>query len=112
MALTPLQLQNAELTTSFVTQYTVPALTKCRLTEILMCNTSGATRTVTICIVESGDTADETTPNVNAIAKGFDLPQGVPVALTFNTWLDAGDFISAKASDTGVTFIASGIEET
>ena len=111
MALTPKQLVNVELTTSFVTMYTVPADTKTRLTEILLCNTAGADRTVTVCVVESGDSATESTPNANAIMKAFSLPQGLPIALPFNTWLETGDLISAKASGTGVVFIASGIEE-
>ena len=111
MALTALQLANNELTTSFVTQYTVPVTSTLRLMEILLCNTSGVARTVTICLPESGETADEATPNANAIMKAFDLPIGLPIALTFNTFLNTGDFISAKASGDGVVLVASGLLE-
>ena len=112
MALLALQLSNTELTTSFVTQYTVGSGKTRRLMEIILCHTSGATRTVTVCFVESGDSADEATPDANAIMKAFDLPAGLPVPLAFNTFFNAGDFISAKASGDGVVFIASGLEET
>ena len=62
MALTALQLSNNELTTSFVTQYTVPASSTLRLMETVFCNTSGVARTVTVCFPESGESADEATP--------------------------------------------------
>ncbi len=112
MSLLALQLANTELTTSFATQYTVGVGKTTRLMETVFCNTSGATRTVTMCFVESGDSADEATPGANAVMKEFDLPAGLPVALTWNTFFNAGDLISAKASGDGVVLIASGIEET
>jgi len=111
LALPALQPTIHDLPTSFVTQYSAPADTTTRLMETILGNTSGATRTVTICFVEVGDIADEATPNANAIAKDFDLPPGLPVPLAFNTFFNAGDFISAKASGDGVVFIASGLEE-
>ena len=111
MALLALQVSNNELTTSFVTQYTVPASKTLRIMEIHLCNTTGAAANVTMCLPESGETADDATPNANAIMKGFDVPPGLPVALAMNTFLNAGDFISAKASVAGVCCIISGLLE-
>lgn len=107
MALTAKQLVNAELAVAVGILYTVPASTKARVTEILLCNNSGAARTVTMHYVESGDTPG----NDNGIMKAFSLPQGVPMTFPMNTWLETGDSIRALASGTGVACIISGIEE-
>ena len=113
MALTLKQLVNNELTTGFVTQYTVGASKKARVTEIILCNCAGVARTATICFVENGDSADDGAgAGTNAIMKAFDLPQGVPMVFPMNSFLETGDLISAKASGVDVTLIISGIEES
>lgn len=112
MAFTAKNLVNNELTASFVTQYTVPALTVTRVTEIIACNNAGATRTITLCFVETGETADDGAgAGTNAIMKAFNLPAGVPIIIPMNSFLEAGDFISAKASGVDVTLHISGIED-
>lgn len=112
MAFTAKNLVNNELTTGFVTQYTVPSATVTRVTEIIACNCAGAARTITLCMVEVGESADDGAgAGTNAIMKAFNLPAGVPIALPMNTFLEAGDFISAKASGADVTLIISGIED-
>lgn len=112
MALTAKNLVNNELTTSFVTQYTVPASTKTRVTEILVCNAAGATRTISLGFVESGDTIDDGAgAGVNVIMDAFDLPQGIPMVFPMNSWLETGDLISAKASGADVFLHVSGLEE-
>ncbi len=112
MALTAKQLVNAELPTSNGTLYTVPASTKARVTEIWLCNASGAARTATLHYVESGDSADTGAGSgVNTIMKTFDLPQGVPIALPCNSWLEAGDTIQGLASGADVAVFISGLEE-
>lgn len=112
MAFTAKSLVNNELITSFATQYTVPSATVTRMTEIIACNCSGAGRTITLCLVEVGETADDGAGSgTNAIMKEFNLPPGVPMTFPQNTFLGAGDFISAKASGADVTLIISGIED-
>ena len=112
MAFTPKNLVNNELTTSFVTQYTVPTATVTRVTEIIACNCAGATRTITLCYIETGESADDGAgAGTNAIMKEFNLPAGVPITLPLNSFLEAGDFISAKASGADVTLHISGIED-
>lgn len=107
MALTAKQLVNAELALAIGTLYAVPASTKTRVTEILLCNNAGAARTVTMHFVESGDTAGDD----NGIMKAFSLPQGVPMVFPMNTWLETGDLIRGFASGADVACIISGIEE-
>lgn len=112
MALTAKNLVNNELTTSFVTQYTVPGATKTRVTEVIVTNCAGAARTITLALVESGDSADDGAgAGVNCIMDLFDLPQGVPMIFPMNSWLETGDFISAKASGADVFLHVSGLEE-
>ncbi len=113
MTLSAKQLVNAELPTSNGTLYTVPGSTKTRISEVLLCNCAGAARTATLHFVESGDSADTGAgAGVNAFMKTFDLPQGVPIILPMNSWLEAGDTIQGLASGADVAIFVSGFEET
>lgn len=113
MTLTAKQLVNAELPTSNGTLYTVPGSTKARITEIWLCNAAGAARTATLHYVESGDSADTGAgAGVNTTMEAFDLPQGVPIILPCNSWLEAGDTIQGFASGADVAIFVSGFEET
>lgn len=106
------QLVNAELPTSNGTLYTVPAVTKTRITEIWLCNAAGAARTATLHYVESGDSADTGAgAGVNTIMEAFDLPQGVPIIIACNSFVEAGDTIQGLASGADVAVMISGIEE-
>lgn len=112
MALTAKNLVNAEMGTGNTTYYTVPAVTKTRVTEILMCNCAGAARTATLHYVESGDSADTGAgAGVNALMETFDLPQGVPVVFPMNSWLEVGDTIQGLASGADVFLHISGFED-
>lgn len=103
---------NAELPTSNGTIYTVPASTKARVTEIILCNAAGATRTATLHFVESGDSADTGAGSgVNCFMEAFDLPQGVPIILPMNSLLETGDTIQGLASGADVFIHVSLIEE-
>lgn len=106
-------LANAELPTSNGTIYTVPGSTVTRVSEIILCNASGAARTVTLHYVESGDSADTGAgAGVNTIMEAFDVPIGIPVVLPLNSFLDAADTIQGLASGADVFIHVSGIEES
>ena len=49
-------LAQAQLTTGYVTQYTVPANTYVRLAKVVLCNTSGSATTVSYGAVKVGGT--------------------------------------------------------
>lgn len=103
---------NAELPTSNGTIYTVPSSTKTRITEILLCNAAGTTRTATLHFVESGDSADTGAgAGVNCIMEAFDLPAGVPFILPMNSLLETGDTIQGLASGADVFIHVSWIQE-
>src|SRR3990170_8095379 len=98
MALTAKRLYsspNTGMPTSLTTLYTAPAVTKTRLTSMVLCNASGAGRTYRLYLVPSGGSA----ATGNAIY-GFDfsLPPGIPVPIPLNDWLNTGDFIHGIAS--------------
>lgn len=112
MAITAKQLVNAELATSNGTLYTVPGSTTTRITEIFLCNASGAARTVTLHYVESGDSADTGAgAGVNTIMEAFDVAPGVPYVFPMNSILETGDTIQGLASGADVAIFVSGFEE-
>lgn len=97
------------LTASAVTQYTAPALTKCIIKKVTICNTTAAPQTCTIYLVPNAGTAGaantvlsaKTIP-ANSVYEAFECENHV---------LEAGDFIQALASAiSSLTFAASGIE--
>ena len=59
------------------TAYTTPASTTTRITEILLSNNSGATRTVNIWLVESGDVRGD---DNEITGGGMEVPSGIPLA--------------------------------
>lgn len=106
MALTPKTLDAFEAATSPTTEYTVPALTTTRLTEIWMKNNAAATRILQIWIVNSGGSAgDDNELLLETLAPDdyFIIP--------LNTWLDTGDFIVVDCDGADVAVRISGIEE-
>jgi hypothetical protein len=109
VALTEKSLYANDAPTSNTTVYTVPAATKTRITEIMICNNAAATRTIRLYFVPNGDVADVG----NAHFYDYDLPQGRPIIQPMNTFLPtAGDLISAHASGASVALRISGIEKT
>jgi hypothetical protein len=80
------------------TAYTVPAATKARVKELLLCNRAGAARTVTLTI--AGQT----------VASALSLPQGLPYPIALDTLMEAADTITWAASGASVAGLISVIE--
>lgn len=107
---TPVQIAQAALTTSYVTLYTVPTNattpTRTYLKQIDVCNTTGGALTFYVSIVPASGTAG----TANALFYGQSVAAnstfsyaGVQVLLTNST-------VQAKASNTGLTITISGGE--
>jgi hypothetical protein len=104
--ITGLQLGQAAITTGFTTLYTTPANTRTYVKDINICNTTGISCTVTVCLVPSLGSAGAGNALVyNLVLFGSDLYrwQGVQI-------MNAGDTIQIKASATGATITVSGGE--
>ena len=98
-----------QLTAAAVTQYTVPASTKCRVTELLACNAGTVDVTLTVHFVISGGSAGAT----NKVIAGLIIAVGQTVPFPLNTVLEAGDFISALAGAiNSINLMGSGLEIT
>ena len=107
---TPVQIAQAALTTSYVTLYTVPTNittpTRTYMKQIDVCNTTGSAVTFNLHIVPTGGTAG--TGNAlfyvqNVAANSTYSYSGVQV-------LPTSSFLSAKASTAGLTITISGGE--
>jgi hypothetical protein len=104
--ITGIKLGQAEITTGFTTLYTTPAITRTYVKDINICNTTGISCTVSVCLVPSGGTAGtENALIYNLVLFGSDLYrwQGVQI-------MNEGDTIQVKASTTGATITVSGGE--
>ena len=109
MAVATKKLSQNQLTAALVTQYTVPASTNTRISELLLCNTDTVMRTVTVHFVPSGGAADATNIYLDAI----ELAAGQTLPIKLDTTLNAGDFIRAMANLTAVVnLLISGSELT
>ena len=64
-------------TTSATTLYTVPASTTAKVATMSLCNTSGSAVTVTVHILQSGQTADGT----HSVVSGYPLGAGDTLSL-------------------------------
>jgi len=107
---TPVQIAQAALTTSYATLYTVPTNittpTRTYMKQIDVCNTTGSAVTFNLHIVPTGGTAG--TGNAlfyvqNVAANSTFSYSGVQV-------LPTSSFLSAKASTAGLTITISGGE--
>jgi len=99
-----INLGRGALPASFFTYYTVAANTKIVLTNIDLCNTSGSSETVSVCLVPAGAVAGAD----NALI--YDLP--IPANSSFQ-WVGAqalgpNESIAAKASATAVVIHLTG----
>jgi hypothetical protein len=104
--ITPIQLGQAEITTGYTTVYTAPVNTRTYVKDINICNATGISCTVTVCLVPSLDSAGpENALIYNLVLFGSDLYrwQGVQI-------MNAGDTLQVKASATGATITVSGGE--
>lgn len=104
---TPKRLSQGQLTTSYATQYTVPASTSAIIKEIVVCNTTASPVVLDLSLVASGGTAGVT----NNILSQVTIGANNTAAFTFAQVLATGGFISAKASTgAALTVTISGVE--
>lgn len=104
--ITPLQLGQAAITTSYATIYTAPANTRTYVKDIDVINTTATTKGIYISLVPSGGTAGTD----NALFYNTQLPPNTIVQWAGSQILNAGDTIQVKASATGCTITVSGGE--
>jgi hypothetical protein len=93
--------------TGLATAHTVSTTEKTRLNEIIIGNGAGASRSIDIHFVASGDAADAT----NLLWPAFKVPQAIPAIFPMNTWLMEGDMIVVSASGTSVALHISAMEK-
>lgn len=111
MAVTPKRLASAELTASTATYYTAGTGVKTRIDALTLTNNDVASRTVSIWLVPSGGTADDT--NLVIKDKAINTGNSYRVVEAIGHWLEAGGTIQSSASAaTAVTIVASGVEYT
>jgi hypothetical protein len=104
--ITGLQLGQAAITTGFTTVYTAPVNTRTYIKDINICNTTGISCTVSVCLVPSLGSAGAGNALIyDLVLFGSDLYrwQGVQI-------INAGDTIQVKASASGATITISGGE--
>jgi hypothetical protein len=100
----PGPLGQAAASTSFATLFTAAADTVAQVTDITVCNTAASPATFSVCIVPSGGTAGAG----NALFFDAPIPGNTTVQWTGSQFMQAGGFISAKASATTVSFTIGG----
>jgi len=107
---TPVQITQAALTTSYATLYTVPTNpttpTRTYLKQIDVCNTTGSAITFNLHIVPSSGSAG----TGNALFYTQNVPANTTYSYAGVQVLPTSSFISAKASATGLTVTISGGE--
>ena len=104
--ITPLQIAQAAMTTSYTTVYTVPEVTRTYVKDIDIMNTTAASINVFVSLVPDGGTAGTS----NALIYQMAIP-----AYTMFQWagtqiIDTASTIQVKASNTGCTINISGGE--
>lgn len=102
------RLAQAEMTTSYVTIYTTPLLTRTYVKNIDICNTTTGSLRFYIHLVPSG--ASSTTSN--AIFYNAPINANTTVQWTGSEILTAGDIIQIKASAAGIAVTITGGEAT
>lgn len=87
--------ENTQVANSTTTYYTCPANTKVVLTNFHAYNPSAGAETLTVWIVDSGDTADDVSEKYKT-----SIATDTPVTLSdlHGVVLEAGDFIAASCS--------------
>ena len=102
------RLAQAELTTSYVTVYTTPLLTRTYVKNIDICNTTSGTLNFYVSLVPNGNTAS----TANALFYNTAIPAYTTMQWTGSEILTPGDLISVKASAVGITVTITGGEAT
>ena len=104
--ITGIQLGQAEITTGYTTIYTTPATSRTYVKDINICNTTGISCTVTVCLVPSDGSAG----TANAIFYEYDVAANDTFSWSGVQIMYHNDTIQVKASATGVTITISGGE--
>lgn len=104
--ITPLQLAQAPIGTSYSTLYTTPANTRTYVKGIDICNTTGSSISVYVSLVPSGGTASAS----NSIFYAAVIPAYTTLQWSSTQVMSAGGTLQAKASIAGATITASGGE--
>ena len=101
-----LKLVQVAVATAQTTQYTVPASRQDVVKNIDICNTTGAAITFTLNLVPSAGSAS----TANQLLSAVSIPANQTLHWTGTQVMNAGDFISTAASNTGLTMTVSGLE--
>lgn len=101
-----LRLFQAAIATAATTQYTTPASRQDVIKDYEICNTTGAAITFTMNVVPTGGSAS----TANQILSSVSIPANQTLHWTGTITMNAGDFISTAASNTGLTATVSGLE--
>lgn len=104
--ITPVKLGQAAMTTSYVTIYTTPANTRTFVKDIDIVNTTGSAISIYVSLVPLAGTAG----TGNALFYANSLPAYTTMQWAGSQILEAGGFISVKASASGCTITVSGAE--
>ena len=104
--ITPVQLGQAAITTSYATLYTVPASTRTYLKQMDICNTSASPINIYVSIVPSAGTAS----TANSLFYSTQLTGNTTLSWTGTQIMNTASTLQVKASATGVTITASGGE--
>lgn len=103
---TPIQLAQAAMTTSYLAVYTVPENTRTYVKDITITNTTGSTKHIYVSLVP-----DEGTPGAsNAVFYNTILPAYTVVQWTGAQIMNVSDTIQVKADATGCTVNVTGGE--
>lgn len=104
---TPKKMYVGQPGTTATTLYTVPASTSAIVKNIIVCNTTASSATVTISFVPTGGTAGSTNRVFNTYTV---LPNGT-ATIDLSNVLNTGDFINALQGTSGaITLHISGVE--
>ena len=104
--ITPIKLAQAAMTTSYVTIYTTPDNTRTFVKDIDIVNTTGSAISIYVSLVPLAGSAG----TGNALFYANSLPANTTMQWSGSQILNAGGFISVKASSAGCTINISGAE--
>ena len=102
------RLAQAQATTSYVTIYTVPLLTRTYVKNIDICNTTSGTLRFYVHLIPQGGTPDAS----NALFYNAPINGTTTVQWTGSDILTPGDVIQIKASAAGIAVTVTGGEAT
>jgi len=102
--ITPKKLVNAEIPTTIGTLYTVQANERVFVKDINLSNGNSSTVTVSLYLVDSGDSADDS----NHLLKDVEILGNDAVQITGSQIIETGDTIQAISDTTKVSLKISG----